>query len=297
MKNHPLILVIVIAVLATGAGLGLSLLFQTDASVQDTPPPARKIVSLMPPITETLFEIGAGDQVIARSKWCKHPPEALDLPTCGSALTPNTERIVELQPHLILANASQATARDKLSGIGRAEFLPWLTAEEMIASTRKLGKLTGHTEEATELADELERELLKPPPKNAPRVLLVIGQDSGEGRISFLRRDSLHGQMLNAAGGVNAVSETVTGVPNLSIERVIELDPDIVIVLEMRDELSDESRAGIAWFWRRIEPLTASRTGRVVVLNGQHFYGAGRRLIRAVRELRAEIKRLNPHVE
>jgi ABC-type Fe3+-hydroxamate transport system substrate-binding protein len=291
MKKHPLIVVLTLAVAAVATAVLVSLFFNT---AEPEPTPGRqRIVSLMPPVTETLFEIGAGDLVVGRSDWCKFPPQVENLPKCGSALTPNAEGIVDLQATLILANDSEATARDKLNGLGRSEFMPWLTTEEMIASTRKLGVLTGHTKEADKLADELANVLLVPPPADGPRVLLVMMPQADKiDPVSFLRRNSVHGRMLNAAGGRNAVDEDISGVPEISMERVLELDPDIIIALSIRDDLADNERARILESWRRIAPLSAVKNNKIGVLNGQHFYGAGRRLLRAVKELRAEIERL-----
>ena len=289
MKN-PLVVVLIVALLAVGLAVGLSSLWieeETDASPE-------RIVSLMPPVTETLFEIGAGDQLVGRSDWCSHPTEAFSLPQCGSALTPNLEVVVRLQPTLILANNSNATARDDLRGLGHAEFLPWLSAEDMIASTRKLGQLTGHIEEANELADELALALLKPPPPDGPRVLLVMLPEPGRLEpVSFLRRNSVHGQMLYAAGGRNAVDEDVSGVPEISMERVIELDPDMIIMVGIRDEVPEAEHAQLMADWSRIAPLSAVREKRIGLVSGPHFYGAGRRLLRAVDDLHAEIERLS----
>jgi ABC-type Fe3+-hydroxamate transport system substrate-binding protein len=291
MKKHPLIVVLTVAVAAVATAFIVSLFF--ERAEPEPTPGHQRIVSLMPPVTETLCEIGAGDQVVGRSDWCKFPPQVESLPKCGSALTPNAEAIVNLQVTLILANSSEATARDKLNGLGRSEFLPWLTTEEMIASTRKLGLLTGHTEEANKLADELAAVLMVPEPADGPRVLLVMmPQAERIDPVSFLRRNSVHGRMLNAAGGRNAVAEDISGVPEISMERVLELDPDIIIALSIRDDLPESDRARILEGWRRITPLSAVKNGKIGILNGQHFYGAGRRLLRAVKELRAEIERL-----
>lgn len=288
MKN-PLVVVLLVAVLAVGAAVGLSYAWPSGGS-ESSP---ERIVCLMPPITETLYEIGAGDQLAGRSDWCNYPPEAEKLPACGSALTPNHEVIVRLNPSLILANNSRATARDDLSGLAHAEFLPWLSAEDMIASTRKLGELTGHVEAANELADEMALVLLVGPQRDGPRVLLVMLPEPGRIEpVSFLRRNSVHGQMLYAAGGRNAVDEDVSGVPELSMERVIELDPDMIIMVGIRESVSDNDRAQLLADWSQITPLSAVREGKIGLVTGPHFYGAGRRLLRAVEDLKAEIERL-----
>ena len=99
MKKHPLIIVALVAAVAVAAALGLSLLM--PANVQAPVEPGTTLISLSPPITETLFEIGAGDQVVGRSDYCDFPPQVKDLPPCGSALQANAEAIIRLRAGLI----------------------------------------------------------------------------------------------------------------------------------------------------------------------------------------------------
>lgn len=293
VKKHPLLIVLLVAAVAVAAAFGLSLALHGEAAA---PPQAvQTVVSLSPPITETLFEIGAGELVIGRSDYCDFPPPALALPTCGTALTPNSEAIVRLGPGLIIADESKGTPRDEIARLGNAAFLPWLTAEDIVASTRKLGALTGHIEEANKLADDLAAALSRRAPENAPRVLLVMTPSPGKLEpITFFRRNSIHGRMLEAAGGRNVVDYDETGVPVISAERLISLDPDIIIVIDLNDELPANQRAQILHDWQSLAPLTAVKHGRIGVLHGKHFYGAGRRLLRAIEELQAEIERLKP---
>jgi iron complex transport system substrate-binding protein len=294
MKHRNLLVVPLVALVALAAAWGISLLLDDP-----TPPEAERagIIALSPPITETLFEIGAGDLLIARSDYCNFPPDARNLPMAGTALTPNTEAIARLKPAMVFADDSVATARDKLPGLAPTTFLPWLTAEDVINSTRELGRLTGHVDAANRLADDLAAQLLKPPPTDGPRVLLVMTGDPGAGAITFLKRNSLHGRMLHAAGGRNAVDRDEPGVPRISLEEVLRLDPEFVIVLVYSDEMSDAEREQVRDNWRRVAPLSAVENNRIGVLYGEHFYGAGRRLLRAVDELREEIQRLERHGE
>jgi iron complex transport system substrate-binding protein len=294
MKKHPLLVVATIAALAVAAALGLSLILPADeqAPVEH----GTSVISLSPPITETLFEIGAGDQVAGRSDYCDFPPQARGLPACGTALHANAEAIIRLRAGLIIADQSQGTKRGQISQLGNAAFVPWLTAEDVISSTRELGRLTGHVEEANRLADDLAAALSRRAPADAPRVLLVMTPTPGKlGPITFFRRNSIHGRMLEAAGGRNAADFDVTGVPVIGVERVIELDPDMIIVLVKEDDMPAAKRAQIVTDWGELSVLRAVKERRVGVINGEHLYGAGRRLLRAIDDLHAEIGRLRPH--
>src|SRR5690606_9380740 len=122
---------------------------------------------------------------------------------------------------------------------------------DVVDSTRKLGKLTGQVEAAEALASALSRRLSVEPPNDAPRVLLVLGyQGERLDEVWFIRRNSVHGAALRAAGGRNAVAKDVWGQPRLSLEQVIALDPDMVIVL-LND--SDQQTERVARQWQQIE--------------------------------------------
>jgi ABC-type Fe3+-hydroxamate transport system substrate-binding protein len=292
MLRHPLTLTLLLALIAAGAALALGRLWPAPerAPAQSSAP---RMVSLMPPITETLYDIGAGELLVGRSDWCDYPAAARALPACGSAQTPNLEAIARLEPTLILANRAASTAADKLTGLAPAHLLPWLTAEDVIAGTRELGRLTGREQAADALADELQAALTAAPPADGPRVLLAMSYGGGRlESVTFLRRNSLHGAALHAAGARNAADFDVAGLPELSIERVIELDPDAVILLSVRSPLPPAEREQLLAQWRALTALRAAREGRVAVLDGAHLLGAGRRVLQLVEDLRQEVTRL-----
>ncbi|MBX3461498.1 MAG: ABC transporter substrate-binding protein [Planctomycetes bacterium] len=291
MHKHPLLIVVALAVLAALAALLVALLHQPAARNTDGESP--RIVSLLPQATETLYEIGAGDMLVGRSDYCFHPARAQGLPVCGTSLTPNGEAIVRLEPTLILGDGSHATDRERLRALGNAEFLDWLTAQDVIASTRRLGVLTGKEEAANRLADELAAVLLVPEPASGPRVLVAMAHTPGQMKgVTFMKRNSLHGEILHAAGGRNAVDYHVSGVPTLSIEEVLRLDPDIIIIVAFADEMPGGTRDMILSDWDKLSPLRAVRQGRVGLLHGQHMVPAARRTFTLVKALRQEIERL-----
>lgn len=290
--KHPLLMVVLLAVACGAVAIGVAaLLPSADIAAPNARQP--RIVSLMPPLTETLFEIGAGDLVVGRSDWCLFPPDALALPACGSAWTPNVEAVARLEPTLILGDDSSETGRAMLNALGNVEYVPWLTAEEVLAGTRLLGDLTGREEAAARLIADLEPVLLAPQPSQGPRVLLVMSHSPGQIRtVTFMRRNSLHGRLLHYAGARNAADFDVRGMPSLSIERLIELDPEIIVVLAVEGELDDSARAGIMADWETLKPLQAVQQGRVGILEGRQLVPAGRRTLQLAEALKQEIARL-----
>ncbi len=248
-----------------------------------------RIISLAPGITDTLYAIGAGKAVVGRSDYCDYPPEVLALPAVGTNLTPAYELITRLAPTLIVGEANASARREELEAVGPTKLLPWLTLAEIVESTRELGRLTGHRTQADALADRLGARLGVTPPPGAPKVLLVIGYRPGKlDDIWFIRDNSLHGAALRAAGAQNAVPEAVSGLPRLSPERLLELDPDAIFVLAVPGKADDSLLDG----FRALTPLRAVTQHHLAVIEAPEAYVHGPRILALVDRLEAAVKKL-----
>ena len=250
---------------------------------------ARRVVSLAPGITETLFAIGAGASVIARSDYCDYPPEVTRLPRVGTSLTPSYETITRLAPTLIVGEAGASARQRELAALGPTLLLPWLTLDEIVASTRELGRRTDTTAAADALATRLKTRLDVPPPPHGPRVLLVIGNQPGKiDELWFIRDNSLHGAALHAAGAQNAVPEAVAGLPRLSVERLLAVDPDAIFVLTEPGRAADDFIAP----FRALAPLRAVARGHVVVIQVHDAFVHGPRILELIDRLAVEVRKL-----
>ncbi len=254
----------------------------------------RRVVSLSPAITETLFAIGAGSQLVGVSDYCNYPEAAKQLPRNGTALTPNYEAIVRLAPTLILCEAAASTPKRELAALGVTKFVPWLSLEDIVASTRLLGALTTQQPAANALADKLWSGLAVAENPSGPRVLVVLGE--GEAKLSeiyFIKRNSIHGAALRAAGARNAVASDVPGVPRLSLEELIRLDPEAIIVL-VAPSPSAPSEAQILHDYRALEPLSANKNQRVAVLASDEAFANGPRILTLAEHLKQKLATLFP---
>ncbi len=266
-------------------------------------PSSERLVSLSPAVTETLFALGADSLVVGVSNFCRSPEAARQKPAVGTALTPAYEAIARLEPTLILASEVGGQQLKPLAELAPTESLPWLTLEEVVQSTRRLGKLTHQIERGRELAGKLDRELSRPAPPNAPSVLLALSaENTGSAEIWFLRKNSLHGAALRAAGGRNAVASEVRGAPRLSVEELLGLDPDLVIVVAEPSPADSRKESGPAADahirerllapFRRLTALRAVREGRLGVVVRPGALGVGPSILDLVDPLRHEITRL-----
>ena len=104
-----------------------------------------RIVSLVPAVTEMLFAIGAGPQVIAISSYDQDPPEVQRLPRVGALLDPDVERILSLRPDLVVTYGSQTDLKQQLDRASIPIFdYRHAGLADITATIRRLGAATGH---------------------------------------------------------------------------------------------------------------------------------------------------------
>lgn len=246
--------------------------------------PATRIISLVPALTEILFAIGAGPQVIAVSSFDDDPPEVLELPRVGALLDPDTERILALRPDLVLVYGSQSQLEGQLTRVGIRAF-PYRHGglADLVPTFRALGELTGRTAEAERVAGELEKRLVAVRARVAgrprPRVLLVIGRESGtlrqidaSGGVGFLH------DVIELAGGENVLGGVRRQAVRVSTEMLIAGAPDVILDLHYSRDMSGEQQRRERGVWTQVGTVPAVKTGRIHLLIGDRFVVPGPRI-------------------
>ena len=253
--------------------------------------PARRIVSLVPALTEMLFAIGAGPQVVAVSSFDDFPPEVKALPRVGALLDPDVERILTLRPDLVITYGSQGSVEAQLARAGIRTFSYKHGGVMAILQTlRELGTATGRVPQAEGKAREIEAKL------NAvraavrgyarPRVLLVFGRQPrslrqmyASGGVGFLN------DILEAAGGTNVFADIEQESVQPSQETLLTRAPDVII--EIRSGRSDAATdvLGERSAWSPLASIPAVRNGRIHFLSGAQYVVPGPRVGLAAEQL------------
>jgi len=192
-----------------------------------------RIVSIAPSPTEILFAIGAGPQVVGVDNYSDYPVAARSLPQVGD-YTLNIETIISLQPDLIVGGDLVPLAQlEQLEGQG----IPYVlladrTLEDVLKTIRLAGVITGHIEEANEVADSLSDRIDAVKAKTlAPGVLkpkVYIEYDEFMGLWTY-GPGSFGDDLIIAAGGVNVAHNTSSEYPMVESEFVIAQNPDIIV--------------------------------------------------------------------
>ncbi len=249
-----------------------------------------RVISLSPNVTETLFAVGAGEQVVAVTDFCSYPPEELgDMPRIGAYLNPDVERMLSLTPDLVVLLPSQDGLRLRMEAAGittltvRNESL-----DEVIAGIEAIGEATGHPDEGARLAAELREEMDRTRTTAAGRepveTLMVIGRGGddltgifGVGPGTFLD------EVIRSAGGRNVLGDAPTLYPQVPIEEILRLGPDVIIEVVVPPSQLESHELVAAW--DELSSIPAVRDGRIHVLTDDYLLIPGPRAVRSARRL------------
>jgi len=251
------------------------------------PRSAGRIVSLVPNVTEMLFAIGAGAQVVGVSTYDDFPPETKSLPRVGALLDPDTERILSLRPDLVIVYGSQTELEGQFARAGIRVFAYRHSGVENVLQTiRDIGRLTGHVADGDRVARDLRAQLdstrarLRGRPR--PRTMLVIGRDAAalrgiyvSGGVGFLH------ELLDIAGGDDVFGDIKREAVQPSNETMLVRAPDVIIELHPGDPPPAETLQKERAVWKLLASVPAVRNGRVHLLYGGYLVTAGPRLARA----------------
>ncbi len=251
----------------------------------------KRIISMAPSATEILFEIGAGDRVVAVSSFTTWPEAAKRLPALGGHLDPSVEAIIALEPDLIVTNGQlPGVGKGGVPGHIRVEEVPFETFGDVEQAILRLGKVTGQDTNASQLLEKLRGELEAIRAEAArvgkgerPRVLLVIGRDAGALRHVYgASGGSFLVYALGVAGGDDALGLDAYW-PPLSTEQIVQADPDIILELAPGQPGVLEDVRGV---WRAALPaLKAVRENRIYLLTDDALLIPGPRLSLAARRM------------
>ena len=262
------------------------------AALLAAPPPYRRIVSLVPNVTETIYAIGAGGRVVAVSSYDTYPPEVKTLPNVGALLDPNVERILSLKPDLVVIYGSQDDLRQQLAKAGIDVFAYRHAGLERITGTiRDLGAKLGEADAAGALASRIESGLAdvrrRVSGRPRPRTLLVFGRERLSLRGMYVSGGAgfLH-DMLNVAGGENVYADVKAESVQASTEQIIARRPDVIIEVRAANSAfpSGERDAEVRT-WSAIGSVPAVRNRRVHFLFDDRIVIPGPRVVEGTIEI------------
>ncbi len=202
--------------------------FQDETSPGD----GLRIVSLAPNLTEILFELGLGDQIVGVTNYCTYPPEALEKEKVGGFINPNLEKIVSLKPDLVVSEqwpSSRTVPRLREFGLQVLEVISPRSFEEIYQVIRGVGEAVDRSRDAEELIDRMEQRLEGVQARasrlgRSPSVYVEIDLPSWTiGKQSFIT------EALLLCGAHNLFEDVDKRSFQASKEMIVDRNPDVVV--------------------------------------------------------------------
>lgn len=196
-----------------------------------------KVVSFSPSITEIIYALDAKDMLVGRTDYCDYPVEALATESIGDFYSPDVEKIVGLEPDMVLTSAlwtEDVAQKFKEAGIEVVVINEASKVDDVYHLITKLGELLHKEEKAAEIVDGMKKDLEELTAKvsllDKTSVYYVL--DYGEYGEYTATGDTYISQMLELAGGEN-IAKDATGW-TYTLESLIENDPEVIIINEER---------------------------------------------------------------
>jgi len=246
-----------------------------------------RIVSMAPSCTEILFAVGAGDRVVGVTEYCDYPPEVEGIEKIGGYSTPSLEKIVALEPDLIVG--AYGNPADVIYWLIDEEAHPGIqypvysmnpkNIEEILAHIKVTGAIT-KCEEASSLVDDLRERLEEIEEQTdaigeeqRPRVFYNIGDFFTAGDGTFIN------EIIETAGGTNIAADK-SGYFIMNLEELIDKNPQVIICDSGMGSMSEAKEDIIND--PRLQIVDAVKNSWVYVIDGDITSRAGPRVVDAV---------------
>jgi iron complex transport system substrate-binding protein len=286
-------------------GISILLLILAGCGRRETPVAAvaggsypQRIVCATPGLAEIVFALGAGDRVVGVSDYTVWPPEALNVARIGGWMNPDRERLLMLQPDLILTQGLHEPLAQFAQRHGvRIVHVPTDRLADVIGQIVRVGDMIGATNEARILTedliaqmDEIRNRLSGVVPR---RTALFLERPEGVFRnLTTVGARTFLSELLDLAGGVNVFADVVGDYPQISREALLVRAPETLIELHS-EPVSDARRLQIVSDWQVFGSLPAVQEGRIHFLAGDQVMIPGPRIAETARQM-AQI--LHPEV-
>jgi len=201
-----------------------------EVTIEEQP---ERIISLSPSNTEILFALGLDDKIVGVTDYCDYPEAVADKEKIGGYSDPNIEKIVSLQPDLLIANEVHLKYIEELEKFG----IPSVVIEpkdfdEVFDGIEIVGKAAGRHKEATSLVEDLTARVKKVeemvgeiPSDRRPKVLYELWHTP----ITTAGPGTYVDDIIHRAGGENIAKDAGKEYPQYSQEMIIAKNPDIII--------------------------------------------------------------------
>ncbi len=230
----------------------------------------QQIVSLVPSISELVFDLGLGEQLVGRTKYCIHPAEIRQISQIGGTKNIDIQRILLLKPDVVLASKEENTKNQILSlqkktSVYITDSRNYEDALEMIS---EIGDLLGKTDTAQNLVEEIIRAFASIPVCPQRKALYLIWRNP----YMTIGKNTYINSMLQKAGFVNLCSHLAGNYPVLDESVLDKLKPEVILLSSEPYKFRDVHAQEIAQLFP---------SAKICFVDGEMFSWYGSRMLKA----------------
>jgi ABC-type Fe3+-hydroxamate transport system substrate-binding protein len=241
-----------------------------------------RVISLKPNITEIVFALGKGEELVGVTTYCDYPAEAQKIDKIADYVHADVERILAKKPTLVLGSEENSLKKEidflKAQGI-RVELFPFGRLDDIANSIEKMGVVLQADAVAKKLADQLRQQL-----KNfhssltKPKVIMVLGTQP----LVVVGSNNLFNDMIEALGAINPASTSRLRYPTFGNEQLIASHPDVLIDLSMGSDIKTGS--AMKEIYKTFDSIPAIKNKKVYTLDMSNFRPS-QRIVEGMKEL------------
>ena len=252
-----------------------------DGNVITLQKPAQRIVSMSPHVTELLFAAGGGERIVGAVTYSDYPEAAKKIPRIGTNRQIDMERVIALKPDLIVAwmHGSSERQIDTLRQLGIPIFHSEpLKLDGIADNVQRLGQLLGTENVAQPAAAQIRAQFAALTKQYASRPPVRMFYQVWDKPLYTLSGGSIVTDAMRVCGGVNIFADLKVTAPVVSIEGVLQADPEAIFGTAEKDY-------GGVTLWKQYTTMKAVRNGNLFTLDGELLNRAGPRMVDGTRAM------------
>lgn len=253
-----------------------------------------RLVSLSPSITEIVYALQKGDELVGTSSYSLYPKEAEKLPIVGDYSSPHIEKILELNPSIVIGEDFNQETQEKLKHFGITTLtLRLKTITDIKNSIDRLARAID-SKEAQKLIQNID-DAIKDAYKNSTphSVMIVYGLKEDLSSATYVAgRDIFFDDIIKLCANTNAYTANSNKQPVLSYENIIALNPDQIIILHSHATESGVDAKKALQAWHKL-PTNASRNKNISIVDDNYLHIPSHRIALTIKKLSDEMRSYN----
>lgn len=228
-----------------------------------------RIVTLSPSINEIVFALGVGDDIVANTKYCDFPEESKNIPKIGGYSDISLEKILEVKPTVVIGQDYDEKLIQNLKALN-IKILSYKTntIEDIKNTILELGSLFKKEENAKQIISKIDNNLdsLKSIVENKKILIVISPKDSLSNQIYVTGNFLYFEDIIKASGNKNAYNSSNKAQPVVNTEKIINMNPDIIVLLAPFHDGKTAELNEIKKLWKTL-PINAAKQNNIYAVD------------------------------